>query len=51
MYTTTLVENIEIKISEESEEFQWFDLQGLPENMLDSKEYIIKLRDLARKEF
>jgi len=51
VYATTLDENEEITLNEESDECKWFKLEELPDKTLDPKEYIIKLGLLARKEF
>ena len=51
VYATTLDENQKITINNESEEFKWFRLDSLPDKMFDSKEYIIKLSIVSRKEF
>lgn len=51
VYTTILDEQEKITLNDESEEYKWFDLNRLPESMLDSKEHILELSTLARKEF
>ena len=50
-YATTLDEAEKITLNEESDDYQWFNLHNLPDNMFDPKEHILKLSVLARKEF
>jgi len=50
VYATTIEEYEEIKISEESEEFGWFDLNNLPEKMLDSKEYLCSIANKIKNQ-
>ena len=51
VYATILDENEKISLNDESDEYGWFELKNLPDKMLDSKEYILKLSIAARKEF
>lgn len=50
VYATTLDEHEKIILNEESDAYQWFDLDHLPDKMFDPKEHILKLKILARKE-
>ena len=49
-YATTLDETETITLNEESDDYRWFSLHNLPDNMFDPKEHILKLSVLARKE-
>lgn len=51
VYVTTIEENSEIKINDESDEYAWFDLNNLPERTLDKKEDLIRYSNLAKKIF
>ncbi len=48
VYTTNIDENQALKLNNETERYEWFDVAKLPDRMLDSKEDIIKWRDLAQ---
>ncbi|MBI2630205.1 NUDIX hydrolase [Candidatus Pacearchaeota archaeon] len=50
VYAAILNEKEKIILNEESDDYKWFDLSSLPDKMLDSKEEIIKLSVLAKKE-
>ena len=50
VYVTTLDENKKIQISEESDEYYWFDLDNLPEKTLDSKEYLCSIANKAKNQ-
>jgi ADP-ribose pyrophosphatase YjhB (NUDIX family) len=43
VYATKIDENTEIKINSESNSYSWFDIDNLPDNMLDEKEFIINI--------
>jgi ADP-ribose pyrophosphatase YjhB (NUDIX family) len=49
VYATSIPENTKIKINHESEGFQWFDMDNLPDKMLDKKEDILEFVRLAKK--
>ena len=51
VYATILDENEKININHESDGYQWFDISNLPEKTLDTKEDIVKLNQMAKKEF
>lgn len=51
IYATRIDKTEEIILNEESEEYGWFNLKELPERILDSKEYLIKLSIMAKKKF
>lgn len=51
VYATILDENEKITLNDESDEYKWFNLDTLPDKMLDSKEHLLKLSILAKKEF
>ena len=51
VYATILDEQEKITLNDESEEYKWFDLNHLPESMLDSKEHILELSTLAIKQY
>ncbi len=48
-YATIIDENAPIKINEESEEFRWFEVNNLPDSMLDPHEFLLKVREEAKK--
>lgn len=50
VYSTTIDENQAIKLNEEAERYEWFDISKLPPRMLDSAVDILKWRDLARSQ-
>lgn len=47
-YYLILDEGIKITINQESDEYCWFDLSNLPKKMVDSKERILKILNLAK---
>lgn len=47
-YYLTLDEKIKIITNQESDEYRWFDLNNLPEKMIDSKERILKILNLVK---
>jgi len=49
VYATILNENTKIIINNESDEYNWFNIDNLPDKMLDSKEDIARLTILAKK--
>ena len=56
VYSTTIKENAPIKLNAhaktlESESYKWFDVDNLPERMLDPKEDIMKWRDIAKSNY
>jgi 8-oxo-dGTP diphosphatase len=51
IYATILDETENIIINHESEEYRWFNLDELPNSTLDTKEDLLKLNTLAKKEF
>ena len=56
VYSTTIEENAQIKLNAhaktlESESYKWFDVDNLPERMLDPKEDIMKWRDIAKSDY
>ena len=50
-YSYILPENAKIRINEESDEYKWFDIKNLPDSMIDSKEDILKILNIAREKF
>ena len=48
-YYLILDEKTKITINQESDEYKWFDLNNLPKKMVDSKEKVLKIFDLANK--
>jgi ADP-ribose pyrophosphatase YjhB (NUDIX family) len=48
-YAATLDENTRMQVNEESERYEWFPLNSLPESMGDSSEKVAKAIDLARR--
>ncbi len=48
-YATILDEDEKISLSDESDDYKWFDLENLPDKMFDSKEEILKLSELAKE--
>lgn len=56
VYSTTIEENTPIKLNAhaktlESESYKWFDVDNLPERMLDPKEDIIKWHNIAKSSY
>jgi len=51
VYAAIIPENTKIILNDESEDYCWFDLNNLPEKMLDSKEDILKFANKARELF
>ncbi len=56
IYSTAINENTPIELNAhtktlESESHRWFDVDNLPERTLDSKEDIIKLRNVAKLDY
>jgi ADP-ribose pyrophosphatase YjhB (NUDIX family) len=51
VYATPIPENTKIKINPESEGYEWFSLDNLPEKMLDKKEDILDIADKSKKLF
>ena len=56
VYSTAINENTPIKLNAhaktlESESYKWFDVDNLPERMLDPKEDIIKWRNIAKSDY
>lgn len=56
VYSTTIKENAAIKLNAhaktlESESYKWFDVDNLPERMLDPKEDIMKWRNIAKSNY
>ncbi len=52
VYATTVDENVKITLNAraptlESDSYKWFDVTALPERMLDTKEDIMRWRDMA----
>jgi 8-oxo-dGTP pyrophosphatase MutT (NUDIX family) len=47
VYSLTISEKTKITINSESDSFQWFDINSLPDKMLDTKEDILKYRKSA----
>jgi len=50
-YATSIDESAPIKINKESDEYGWFNVDNLPDRMLDEKGYIKEIRDKAIKIF
>lgn len=48
-YATILDEKEKIIINEESDDYKWFELNNLPEKMIDKKEDIIEIAKKAKK--
>lgn len=48
VYSASISEKEKITINHESDSFQWFDLNNLPDKMLDTKEDILRYRKLAK---
>ncbi len=48
-YSLSIEENSNLKINHESDEFQWFSLDNLPQSMIDKPEKIKKSVDLINK--
>jgi 8-oxo-dGTP diphosphatase len=42
-FSETIDENENLILSEESDEYDWFELNNLPEKMVDSKEHILDI--------
>ena len=56
VYSTVINEGTKITLNAhcaklESESYQWFDMNNLPERMLDAKNEVLKWRDLAKANF
>ena len=55
VYVTTIDENEKLALNfncdGESDDYEWFKLEELPDKTLDSKEHLIKLSIIARKNF
>ena len=56
VYSTAINEDTPIKLNAhaktlESESYKWFDVDNLPERMLDPKEDILKWRDIAKSDY
>jgi len=51
VYTTTLDESEKITLNDESEDYQWFSLDSLPDKTLDPKEDLIKWSKIAQNKF
>lgn len=49
IYATSIDEKDKITINNEAEEYRWFDVNNLPDKMLDSKEDILGWRKKAEK--
>lgn len=47
-YYLILDEKTKIIVNQESDEYCWFNLSNLPEKMVDSKEHILKILNLAK---
>lgn len=50
-YAGFLDETAKIKINDEADEYKWFNLNDLPESMLDPKEELIAFAEKAKKLF
>ena len=48
-YATSIDESTPIIINEESDEYNWFQFDKLPDSMLDSKEFMLHVRKKAMK--
>ena len=48
-FAASIDRNAKINLDDESDGYGWFALSNLPDGMLDSKEDVLKWRDLARK--
>jgi len=42
-YSVSVDENTEIKLNKEADEFRWFNVENLPESMIDTEEHIRKV--------
>ncbi|MBU2522994.1 MAG: NUDIX hydrolase [Nanoarchaeota archaeon] len=51
IYATTLDEDEKITINEEAEGYKWFDLNNLPDRMIDKKEDILRIARKAKEIF
>jgi ADP-ribose pyrophosphatase YjhB (NUDIX family) len=49
VYGTNIDEKTPIKINDESEGFKWFEINNLPDSMLDPKEFILQAREKAKR--
>ena len=49
IYSTIADENEKISLNHESDEYGWFDLDNLPDKMLDTKEKIIKIKRIIER--
>ena len=48
-YATSIDINTQIVLNDESDEYRWFNIYALPENMLDDKKDILEWRDIAAR--
>jgi len=48
VYATSISEDTKITINHESEGFKWFDINELPDKMLDKKEDILRFSKIAK---
>jgi 8-oxo-dGTP pyrophosphatase MutT (NUDIX family) len=48
-YATSIDINTKIVLNDESDEYRWFNIYALPENMLDDKKDILEWRDIAAR--
>jgi len=51
VYATIFNEESIIQINSESDSYGWFELDNLPNNMIDSREEILHIAKLAREHF
>jgi len=51
VYAASIPEDTKIKINPESDGYEWFSLDNLPEKMLDKKEDIIEIANKSKKLF
>lgn len=49
-YGASIDEHTVIKIDSESEQYAWFDINHLPTDMFDSKEFILSLKEIFNRE-
>jgi len=42
-YSVSINESTEINLNKEADEFRWFNVENLPESMIDTEEYIKKV--------
>lgn len=50
-YCAILDENISLVLNDESEEYRWFNINDLPNNMFESKEEISNMVSIAKRLF